>query len=177
MKQKHVVRSTAAQWTIAAVCGVGVIVAGLVWADSPAPPAQGDLHIALTAQRVVRGDDGKEKLQPADRAFPGEIVQYDALYQNKGDKLIGNVEPTLPIPNGMAYVPDSAKPAPVKASLDGKTFEPLPIKRKVTLPNGEVEEREVPATEYRALRWFVGEVESGARTTVVARARILPTTR
>lgn len=150
------------------------------WLASPGPaaaapaPARGDLDIKLVAQRVLRDADGQEALQPAERAFPGDVIQYDATYHNRADKGIANVAPTLPIPTGMEYVPDSAKPAPALASLDGKLFEPIPLKRQVILPSGEVQEQEVPATEYRALRWNLGEMEAGGRTTVVARARLLP---
>jgi uncharacterized repeat protein (TIGR01451 family) len=167
---------TAGQGMTFALLGFGLIVSGLSWAETPRAQRHRDLAISLTASKVIAQPDGKETLQSAERAFPGEVIQYDAHYRNESAKTIRDLAPTLPIPNGMSYVPDSAKPAPVKASLDGKTFEDIPLKRKVTLPNGEVEEREVPASEYRALRWFVGEVEAGGSTTVMARAKLLPTT-
>lgn len=135
----------------------------------------GDLDVKLAAQRVSSSPGGKETLQAAERAFPGDIIQYDATYQNLGGKAITNLEPTLPIPAGMNYLPDTAKPAPAQASLDGRNFAPIPLKRKVTLPTGEVKEQEVPATEYRALRWNLGEMAPGARTTLIARTRIAPT--
>lgn len=130
------------------------------------------LAIALTAQKVVKQSDGKEKLQSADRALPGEVIQYDASYQNQGARPLSNVAPTLPIPRGMEFLPDSATPAPLEASLDGKTFERIPIKRKVILPGGETGEQEVPATQYRALRWQLGEMAPGAKTVLIARTRI-----
>ena len=68
----------------------------------------------------------------------------------------------------------SAKPAPAEASLDGRTFAPIPLKRRVTLPTGEVQEQEVPPSEYRALRWQAGDLAPGSRTAIAARTRILP---
>ena len=136
----------------------------------------GDLDVKLAAQRVSASPGGKETLHVAERAFPGDIIQYDATYQNLGGKAITNLEPTLPIPAGMHYLPDTARPVPAQASLDGRTFAPIPLKRKVTLPTGEVKEQEVPATEYRALRWNLGEMAPGARTTLIARTRIGATT-
>jgi uncharacterized repeat protein (TIGR01451 family) len=174
MKLTKQIRATAAQWMIAAAMSIATSGWSQVAAPNPNPSA-GDLKISLTAQKVTQGADGKETLQSAERAFPGEVVQYDALYLNKSRKALSDIEPTLPIPRGMTYVPDSAKPAAMMASLDGKTFEPIPIKRKVTLPDGTVEEREVPPTQYRALRWFVGDMGAGAQTTVIARAKIDPT--
>jgi len=155
--------------------GVGVIVAGLSGADSPrAQNPNRDLAISLNARKVVKQADGKEQLLPADRAFPGEVIQYDALYLNQSGKPIRNVSPTLPIPNGMVFVPESAKPAPAEASLDGRKFESIPLKRRVALPNGEEQEQEVPPTQYRALRWHVGDMAAGAQTTVTARTKLTP---
>lgn len=136
----------------------------------------GDLDIRLTAQRVLAKPDGQELLQPADRAFPGDIVQYDAVYQNRGPRAISNLQPTLPIPAGMEYLPDSAKPAPAQASLDGRRFEPIPLKRRVTLASGEVREEEIPPSDYRALRWSAGDLSAAGKTTIVVRARVAPVT-
>ena len=147
------------------------------WAASPtvqSASAKNDLAISLTAKKVVTQSDGKEKLVAADRAFPGEVIQYDALYVNQSAKPLTSVAPTLPIPSGMVFVPDSASPALSEASLDGRKFEPLPILRKVRMPSGEEKEIEVPATEYRALRWKAGDLAAGARTTITARTKLVP---
>ena len=157
--------------------GLGLIPGGLAWAASPTVQrgnAKNDLAISLTAQKVVKQADGKEKLLAADRAFPGEVIQYDALYRNQSAKPLSNVSPTLPIPNGMVFIPDSAAPAPAEASLDGKIFQRIPIMRKIRMPNGEQKEEEVPATEYRALRWQAGDLAAGATTTVTARTKLIP---
>ena len=71
-----------------------------------------DVVVTLKAQKVERTRDGKEVLRVADRAIPGEVIQYDAVYRNQGKKGIRNLQPTLPIPSGLEYLPDSAKPAP-----------------------------------------------------------------
>jgi uncharacterized repeat protein (TIGR01451 family) len=136
---------------------------------------KGDVTVILLAQKVARDAAGRENLVPADYARPGEIIQYDAVYQNRARHAVFNLQPTLPIPAGLEYVPGTASPAPHAASLDGKKFEPIPLKRKVTLPDGTVEEREVPPTEYRALRWQLGDLPAGGRATVIARARVATT--
>ena len=175
MKAKLKVRTLLSVKLTTALLGVSVIIAGISWADSPKAQHQpGDLAISLEARKVVKQPDGQEKLLPAERAFPGEVVQYDALYFNKSLKALQNVSPTLPIPNGMVFVPESAKPVPAEASLDGRKFELIPIKRKVTLPNGEVAEKEVSPTEYRALRWHLGDMAAGSQTTVIARTKLVP---
>ena len=141
----------------------------------PSAAAQGaksDVVVTLKAQKVVRAADGNEVLQAAERAMPGEVIQYDATYKNHSANGIRNLVPTLPIPRGLEYIPDSAKPAPSKASVDGKVFEPLPLIRKVTLPSGETVEQPVPASEIRALRWEIGDLDAGAAAQISARARL-----
>lgn len=164
---------------IGLLLGAGLILGASSWAGSPTATAQSanaknDLSISLTARKVVLQADGKEKLIVADRAFPGEVIQYDALYKNQSAMPVTSVAPTLPIPVGMVFVPESASPAPSEASLDGKKFEPLPIRRKLKTPGGGEAEVEVPAIEYRALRWNAGELAPGAKTTITARTRLLP---
>lgn len=173
MKTERTVPKSASH-KVAALLALGLVAGGMVWAASPSVTSKSDLAIALSAQKVIAQADGQEKLIAADRAFPGEVIQYDALYQNQGERPLSNVAPTLPIPAGMIYMADSARPAPAEASLDGSAFAPIPLKRTVTLPTGETREELVPVSEYRALRWQVGQLAPGARATVAARTRILP---
>jgi hypothetical protein len=133
----------------------------------------GDVRVTLKAQKVLRTKDGREILQAAERAFPGEIIQYDALYQNQSKKGVHNLEPTLPIPAGLEYLPQSIAPAPAKASLDGRTFASIPLTRSVNMPDGGVKQEPVPYSEYRALRWEIGDLESGKTAAVSARARLV----
>jgi len=146
---------------------LGVIGAGVANAQKA-----NDVVVTLKAQKVVQTSDGKEVLRVADRAMPGEVIQYDALYRNEGKKGVRNLQPTLPIPAGLEYLPDSAKPAPSKASVDGKNFAPIPLMRQVALPDGKTKEEPVPPSEYRALRWDLGDLDSGRNAVVSARARL-----
>jgi hypothetical protein len=171
MKTKCVVRSVAGQGICSAILG-GLTLVLLSLAGPASAQTKSDVAISLVAQKVSVGQDGKEILRPADRAFPGEVVQYDARYRNQAQKPVRALEPTLPIPRGLEYLPDSAKPAPSQASTDGKTFAPLPLMRKVTKADGSVVDQPVPASEYRALRWAMGDLEAGKTVTVTARARL-----
>src|SRR5262245_48206927 len=136
---------------------LALILIVVMWPErAMAQAAKSDVVVTLKAQKVLRGRDGNEVLQVAERAMPGEVIQYDAIYKNQSDRGVRNLEPTLPIPRGLEYIPDSAKPAPAKASLDGKNFAPLPLKRQVTLETGETVEQPVPPSEIRALRWELG---------------------
>ncbi len=134
--------------------------------------AAGDVHVALTAQ-AVSVVNGRDVYQPADKARPGDVLEYRATYRNDGRTAVRDFQATLPIPRGLEFVPGTATPGAL-ASLDGTTFEPMPIVRKVRTADGHWVNREVPASEYRSLRWPLGQVAGGAQRVVVARARISP---
>jgi uncharacterized repeat protein (TIGR01451 family) len=136
--------------------------------------AQSGLKVSLTAHRVAVDPRGKEAFQPAAEAKPGEVVEYRAAYRNPGRSPVREVLATLPIPQGTEYVARTARPAPSLASLDGRTFEALPLRRKVRLANGDEVVREVPPSEYRYLRWTLGSIAAGQAETVRARVRVTP---
>lgn len=151
------------------------LVAALVALVLPVPFtafAQSALGISLTAHRVAVDARGRESFQPAAEAKPGETVEYRAAYRNSGVASVGEVQATLPIPDGTEYVARTARPAPALASLDGRTFEPVPLKRRIRLPNGQETVREIPAAEYRFLRWTLGSIDAGRAQTVSARVRV-----
>jgi uncharacterized repeat protein (TIGR01451 family) len=172
MQTSKSVRSQFGRGCFSALLTLGLIVGALAAPSTAQAQSKGDVVVSLVAQRVSKASDGKEILAPADRAFPGEVVQYDAHYRNTSDRGVRNLEPTLPIPAGLEFLLDSAKPAPAQASVDGRTFAPFPLMRKVTRPDGTVEEQPVPPAEYRALRWSIGDLPAGEAVTVSARARL-----
>jgi len=138
----------------------------------PVAAGGGQIETELSAFRVVVGQDGKEELMPADKAKPGEVIEYVLICTNKGTALIDNLQPTLPIPQDTEYMPGTARPSVVLASLDGKTFAPVPLRRSVKNADGKIVEEEVPYREYRFLRWRLGRLEPGKGATVKARVRI-----
>ncbi|HKQ59008.1 MAG TPA: hypothetical protein VJY35_14175 [Candidatus Eisenbacteria bacterium] len=153
------------------------LVAALVGLALSAPfavHAQSGLTVSLTAHRVAVDARGRESFAQANQAKPGEVVEYRAAYRNTNGAAVREVQATLPIPDGMEYVARTASPKPALASLDGRTFEPLPLKRKVRLPNGRQALREVPPGEYRFLRWSLGSIAAGQAETVRARVRVVP---
>ncbi len=157
----------ASLWALAAWLALGA-------AASPAPAQSADgLTATLITMKVEPLPDGKERLVHSREVRPGEVVHYVATYRNAFASSIRDLQPTLPIPAGMQFVAGSATPQPTHASLDGRTFEPIPLKRLVKLADGSVREQVVPAAEYRALRWSLGDLAGGASANVTARARLL----
>ncbi len=151
--------------------GAAAVLALLVpaWAS-----AQSDVAVSLTASRVTRDAGGKESLAAAEKANPGDLIEYRAVYRNPATVPVRQLAATLPIPAGTEFVPGTAEPRGALASLDGSTFEAMPIKRKVRLEDGREVVREVPVSEYRYLRWTLGELATGAERTVRARVRVSP---
>jgi len=132
--------------------------------------ALAQVKVSLTAVKITV-ENGKEAESPADKAKPGDLIEYRAEYRNAGAKVQNKVVATVPIPSGMEYVADSASPQPSLASTDGRTFAAVPLKRTVQRDGSPVEEI-VPASAYRFLRWNLGKLAPGASATVKARARI-----
>lgn len=153
------------QLRLALAIAFGVLVAPAV------VRAAGDVSVVLTAQRVAVVD-GKEILSPAEQASPGDVIEYRAEYKNAGAAAVKQLAATLPVPNGMEYLPKTG--APELASLDGRKFEPVPLKRRVRLADGREVLRDVPANEYRWLRWTLGTLAPKQSRTVSARVRVAP---
>jgi uncharacterized repeat protein (TIGR01451 family) len=157
------------QWVVA--MALGILLAPAI---APATAgAAGEVSVVLTAQRVTLVD-GRETKSPADEARPGDVIEYRAEYVNGGDAPVQKLAATLPVPSGMEYLPRSAWPQVLFASLDGRTFEPVPLKRRVRLEDGREVMREVPPAEYRYLRWSLGTLDVRQKRAVTARVQVSP---
>jgi hypothetical protein len=129
------------------------------------------LQIKLVRSKVVF-EGGKEVLQNASLAQPGEILEEVATYTNLSKAALRNLEATLPIPPNTELVMASVKPASAKASVDGKNFSNIPLTRKSRQPNGVEVEQAVPLSEYRYLRWYPGELAPDKPLSFSARFKV-----
>jgi uncharacterized repeat protein (TIGR01451 family) len=134
--------------------------------------AHATVQVRLTAHRIMKDAKGAETFQVAEQIKPGETVEYRAVYHNEGEAGVEKLIATLPIPAGTEFVAGTASPAGALASLDGKTYSAMPLKRKVRLSDGREVERDVPAAEYRFLRWTLGSLGSRKESTVRTRVRV-----
>ena len=128
--------------------------------------------VKLTAQKVVVTADGHETLTAGDKTVPGDTILYQATYRNQSESSVRGLLATLPIPAGLEYVSGSATPARAEACTVNGLFHRIPLKRMVQGPDGQQLEETVPFSEYRKLRWTIGELPAGATTSVSARARV-----
>jgi uncharacterized repeat protein (TIGR01451 family) len=157
-----------ARWHWFSVVGVVALIAiGLT-----AAVAAGDVTTSLTAKKVLIDAKGKETFADADKVKPGDVVEYTVTVKNGTDSAITKLHPNLPIPKGAIYVPGSAKPAEVQASLDGTTYENIPLKRKVKQADGTDKLVPVPVEQYRFLRWSFAKVPAQGSVTATARVTI-----
>ncbi len=132
------------------------------------PASANSLEVKLVRSKIVMVD-GKETMQSAAIAKPGEILEEVATYTNKSKSPIGKLEATLPIPPNTELLVASVRPGNAKASIDGSQFFALPLKRKVKQAKGVEAEQLIPMGEYKYLRWYPGEL--GAEKSVVFSAR------
>ena len=137
-----------------------------------AAAAGDDVTVSLEARKVTADARGKELFAPGDHARPGDVLEYRARYANPGVGAVKQLVATLPIPAGVEYLAASALPASAQASLDGKTFAPIPLRRTVRLADGREVMREVPASEYRWLRWTFASLKGQSSEIVRARVRV-----
>jgi uncharacterized repeat protein (TIGR01451 family) len=130
-----------------------------------------DVGVTLRAFQVTGA--GKDvRLAPTTQAHPGDVIEYQVTYANAGKAPARQVGATLPIPaDGMVYLEGSASPAALQASLDGVKFAPAPLKREI-VRDGRRQSISVPLSEYRFLRWDLGDLAPGQSATVSARMRV-----
>lgn len=126
----------------------------------------------LSAYKVEMSKDGRIMLEKAERALPGDVIEYQLSYKNTGRTTIRSLTPVLPIPEGMVFIPDTISAIRLVASLDGKSYSEVPIKREVEDEDGNIETVTVPLEEYRFLKWFIVELKSEKDVLLKARMQV-----
>jgi uncharacterized repeat protein (TIGR01451 family) len=178
---KRAVRLSVAR--VAVPCGlvlvasvVGLLPTGAAAQAVAAAPPQPAVAVELAQLKVVPGADGKEQFLPASSVKPGDVVEYRATYRNRSGQAVSGLVATLPIPDGLQYVPVSARSPGVAAeaaAADG-VYGTEPLQRRVRRPDGATAVEPVPSAEYRSLRWRLGPLAAGAAAVVQARAQVVP---
>ncbi|WP_226701808.1 DUF11 domain-containing protein [Microbulbifer elongatus] len=110
------------------------------------------------------------KMEPVERAQPGQEVVFVITYRNAGEEPAENLVVNNRIPKEMVYVADTAQgeSALIQVSVDGNLFDALDSLR-VTEADGTV--RAAKASDVVALRWTLqGGVAPGDSGSVRYRA-------
>jgi uncharacterized repeat protein (TIGR01451 family) len=153
-----------------ALLAVGALCLAQGMASSVFSAPQNAIVSTLAAFKIT-DNNGTEKVESTDQIKVGETLEYRVTYRNNGAKAVKDLEATLPIPSELQYIPDSARPAAVTASTDGRVFATPPLRRRVKTADGEKVVL-VPVSEYRHLRWKVKTLAPGASFSVAARATL-----
>jgi len=152
----------------------------LIWAQpvsKPNDPAvntkASPIKVRLDQYKVVVLENGKETLTEAPSIKPGDVIEYRVTYTNQDAKPVSGLQAILPIPEGMEYLPKSARPGPGKAltATASGAYGPEPLTRQVRV-NGQVQLETVPYVQYRSIKWELGQLAPGATQTVSARAQL-----
>lgn len=144
---------------------ISFLFAAQVTAAPAAVPAKKEaVQINLELFKVVT-KDGKETLVGAKEAKPGETLEYRATYKNVSKAPVRNLAATLPVPKGMEYQIKTAIPAGAEATIDNVTYSAIPL---IDATKKEL----IPTSQYRALRWKVGELAAEKSIVVSARMKI-----
>lgn len=138
-----------------------------------APFACSEVNVELTAFRIISETGDKVRYTSAEQIAPGDLLEYWVVYTNTGERAVNNLRAQLPIPDGLVYVQESARPTDVLASRDGQSFAETPLLRWTTDASGQRTREPVPLGEYRMLRWVKPTLQAGDRFVVRARAQVL----
>ena len=156
-----------APWLL--VAGFAPAFAQTLVVTAPAAANKSAVTVELTQAKVVKGADGKEQLLDAATVKPGDIVEYKATYTNRSGKPINGLVANMPIPEGLEYIPKSAKPGStlVKAATRDGVYAAEPLTVKVGTKT-----EPVPYAEYRMLRWSLDQLPAKGEVAVSARATV-----
>jgi len=148
-----------------------LILFAILAAGASLATASEPLMNTLSVHRIV-GRNATETSEPASTARPGDVLEYVAEFRNTGSSTARGLRATLPLPVGTEFLPGSEHPANARGSVDGVSFDTLPLKRIVKQADGTLREELVPTHEYRYLRWPASDLAAGAALSVSARVTV-----
>lgn len=126
--------------------------------------AAGNIDIKIKAQKLTTViKDGKKmpKAVPTSKFQPGDTIVYTITYTNNSNEPVTNAEINDPIPDGTAYIPDSAKGegTEITFSIDkGKTFhKPTLLYYEVGAGSKKKEKKVASPDLYTNIRWTIAK--------------------
>ena len=124
-----------------------------------------NLLLVAEQKQIQKDQQGKDTvtwkaLKNGDQAKVGDVFRFTVTGKNEGTREAKSFMITQPVPRGTVYELNTATVAEgitATYSIDqGKTFVARPMV-KVSLPNGEVQERLAPAEAYTHVRWSIAQ--------------------
>ena len=139
-----------------------------------AEPGKAPIAIQLKQFKVVKDEQGEQKLIDAALVVPGDVIEYRATYINRSSVALPVIA-TMPIPESMEYVKESAKAKNNLAhtvALKDSQFANEPLLQKVTTAAGATLSQPAPYAAYRFVRWDLGKLPAGNSIEVSVRAKV-----
>lgn len=118
---------------------------------------------------IVQSINGQETLTPINAGTPvksGDILEYQGLFTNNSSERVRSMDVTLSIADGLELV-GGIHPRLPHATIDGSRFVRSPIRANV---GGQA--RELPLSDYKALRWTLEDIGLGGTSVVKYRAKV-----
>lgn len=177
---KHLRNAHFFRGVLAILCStaLGLFASHVVAADAAATLGsaknQTPITIELKQFKVLKDEHGNVKLMDASAVLPGDVIEYRALYSNRGNSALPVIA-TLPIPESLEYLKDSAtadnKLAHTVALKDSQ-FSKEPLVQKFVTASGSTVSQPLPYASYRYVRWDLGNLPSGKSIEVSVRAKV-----
>ncbi len=154
-----------------------VLVVVLAVASSAAFGQEPKLVGEMEAQKIVLDGENHEIAVPADRVYPRDTVEYTLRYRNSGTAPASGVSLVGPIPQGTAFLDESAtevRGATPLFSIDGgKTYREAPVTYVVVNEHGEREIRNATPEMITHVKWMInGALDIGQELTVSYRVQV-----
>jgi len=147
----------------------------LAWAaDGDALKAASPIAINLKQFKVIQTEQGEQKLIDAALVVPGDVIEYRATYVNRASVALPVVA-TLPVPESMEYIKESAKANGNLAhtvALKDSRYSAEPLLQKVTTAGGQIQTQPAPYAAYRFVRWDLGRLPAESSVDVSIRAKV-----
>ena len=135
--------------------------------------ALAELRSEMSAYVVKAGQDGTERLEHADAARPGDVIEYRLMHTNTFADALRGVAVVGPIPEGLELV-NAFRSADIPAVFElqgdfdpdrpGEEWSPLPVTRIVVDPDGTRRSEPARREHFTAVRWRLEESLPGGRS-------------
>jgi uncharacterized repeat protein (TIGR01451 family) len=155
-------------------CVLGLFTLPAHAADADGSKANAPIGIVLKQFKVIKDEKGDTKLMDAPLVVPGDVIEYHATYSNHGKTALPVVA-TLPIPEALEYIKDSASATPRVAytvALKDSQFAKEPLMQTTVAASGATLSQPVPYASYRYVRWDLGRLPAGSSVEVTVRAKV-----
>jgi uncharacterized repeat protein (TIGR01451 family) len=140
--------------------------------------AAAKISVNITAEKeVVVTEKGTKVLKtvPAREFVPGDTISYTVSYVNTGNETATNAVIDDPVPQGTAYITDSATGVgtAITFSIDkGKTYKKPTLLFYEVDVNGKTVKKTASPDLYTNIRWTIASIPAGASGKVGFKVRV-----